>query len=172
MAKFLSDHTYAVRGRLVAVDASGFIGPFFTLRTPPNTADLNRPGSYVDFRLLDSGGKTTQKRINLLDELEVIIHAATANLAAGTRNEMTFELLPKSQAQRVSHARRIDEGVSPINGKVVDNDGHHMIVVDAGVPIVVALLNHKPSQTALVKINSWVTFWPTPPTHGIVLGKV
>ena len=56
-------------------------------------------------------------------------------------------------------------------GKVIENDEHHMIVVDAGLPIVVSLLEHKPTQTREVKLNSWVTFWPVPPTHGIILGR-
>ena len=78
---------------------------------------------------------------------------------------------PRSKCPRISHASRLFEGTSPINGNVVANDEHHMIVVDAGCPVSVSLLEHKPSQTRLVKINSWVTFWPTPPTHGIILGK-
>jgi len=44
--------------------------------------------------------------------------------------------------------------------------------VDAGSPIVVSLLEHKPSQTKQIKVNAWVTFWPAPPTHGIILGKI
>jgi len=172
MAKLLSDPTYAVRGRLVAVDNSGLLGPFFVLRVPPSTFDLQRPASYIDFRLLDTARKTMQKRITVEDELEVIIHAATPAVSSGTRNELTFHLAPKAQSQRVSHAVRRFESLTPVNGKVIDNDGHHAIVIDAGVPVVVSLLEHKPSQTKQIKLNSWLTFWPTPPTHGIVLGKV
>lgn len=172
MAKLLSDPKYAVRGRLVAIDNSGMIGPFFVLRVPPTTFDLQRPGTYIDFRLLDTARKTLQKRIGVDDELKVIVHAATAHLESGTRNELTFLTVPKSKSQRVSHARRRFESLTPINGKVVENDGHHTVVVDAGVPVVLSLLEHKPSQTRKVKINSWVTFWPAPPTHGIILGKV
>ena len=172
MAKLLSDKKYAIRGRLVAIDDSGMIGPFFILRHPPTTFDLQRPGTYIDFVLLDTARKTLQKRISCTDELNVIIHAATAHLDTGTRNEQTFYTVPKSKGQRISHAQRRFESLTPINGKVIDNDGHHMIVVDAGVPVAVSLLEHKPSQTKKVKINSWVTFWPTPPTHGIILGKL
>lgn len=172
MAKLLNDNTHAVRGRLVAVDHSGLIGPMFRLRIPPATADLQRPGSYMDFLLLDTHRKCLQKRIHVEDELEVIIHAATAKVDAGTRNEQTFVVHPRSKCPRISHASRLFDGASPINGKVLANDEHHMIVVDAGCPVAVSLLEHKPSQTRLVKINSWVTFWPTPPTHGIILGKV
>jgi len=172
MAKLLSDPNYAVRGRLVAVDNSGLLGPFFVLRVPPHTFDLQRPGSYMDFRLLDTGRKTLQKRIHLDDELDVIIHAATAALEAGTRNEATFLVVPKSRSQRITHAQRRFESLTPINGKVIDNDEHHVIVVDAGVPVVVSLLEHKPSQTKKVRAGAWVTFWPVPPTHGIILGKV
>ncbi len=172
MAKLLSDSKYAIRGRLVAIDNSGMIGPFFTLRYPPTTFDLQRPGTYIDFRLLDTARKTLQKRIGLHDELDVIMHAATAKLDSGTRNEQTFYTVPKSKGQRISHTQRRFDSLTPINGKVIDNDGHHVIVVDAGVPVVVSLLEHKPSQTQKVKINSWVTFWPTPPTHGIILGKL
>ncbi len=172
MAKLLNDSKYAVRGRLMAIDNSGMIGPFFMLRYPPTTFDLQRPGTYIDFHLLDTARKTLQKRISLDDELHVVIHVATANLDSGTRNEQTFHTVPKSKAQRISHARRTFESLTPINGKVIDNDAHHMIVVDAGVPVVVSLLEHKPSQTKKIKINSWVTFWPTPPTHGIILGKL
>jgi len=171
MAKLLSDETHAVRGRLVAVDNSGLVGPLFTLRLPPNTFDVQRPGSYIDFLLLDTHRKTLQKRIHLDDELLVIIHAATAAVEEGTRDEMTFHLTPRGKCQRISHCRRAFEGVSPINGKVAENDGHHTLVVDAGAPVVVSLLEHKPSQTRRVKLNAWVTFWPVPPTHGIVLGK-
>jgi len=172
MAKLLSDETYAVRGRLVAIDNSGLVGPMFTLRLPPSTFDVQRPGSYIDFVLLDTHRKTLQKRIHVDDELQVIIHAATAAVEKGTRNELTFHTSPRNQCQRISHTRRAFEGLAPINGKVVENDGHHTIVVDAGAPIAVTLLEHKPSQTKQVKINAWVTFWPVPPTHGIILGKM
>ena len=65
MPKLLNNPEYGVRGRLVAIDNSGLMGPFFTLRIPPNTFDLQRPGSYIDIHLLDSAGKTTQKRIHI-----------------------------------------------------------------------------------------------------------
>ena len=172
MAKLLTDEKYAVRARLVAVDNSGLVGPLITVRVPPNTADVQRPGSYMDFILLDTNRKTLQKRIHLDDELDIIIHAATASLASGTRNELTFETRLRGKCQRISHCRRLFESVSPVNGKVVDNDGKRVIVVDAGLPIVVSLLDHKPAQTKAVRLNSWVTFWPAPPTHGIILGKV
>jgi hypothetical protein len=172
MAKLLSDSTFAVRGRLVAVDNSGLVGPLFTLRLPPNTADLNRPGSYMDLTLLDVGRKTLQKRIGLDDELEVIIVAATSKIDAGTRNEQTFKITPRSQCQRISHAKRSFEGFTPINGKVIANDERNTIIVDAGCPVGVTLLDHKPTQTRLIKINSWVAFWPVPPTHGVILGKI
>jgi len=172
VAKLLSDPANAVRGRLMAIDNCGLIGPYFVLRVPPNTFDLQRPASYIDFRLLDTHRKTLQKRISVDDELQVIIHAATAAVQAGTRNELTFQVAPKSKSQRISHTLRQFESLTPVNGKVTDNDGHHVIVVHAGVPAVVSLLEHKPSQTKKVKINSWVTFWPTPPTHGIILGRV
>ena len=172
MAKLLSDAKNGVRGRLVAIDNSGMIGPFFVLRVPPTTYDLQRPGTYIDFRLLDTARRTLQKRISVDDELKVIIHAATVKLDSGTRNELTFQTTPKGKSQRISHARRRFESLTPINGKVTDNDGHHVIVIDAGVPVVVSLLDHKPSQTNKIKVNSWVTFWPTPPTHGIILGKL
>ncbi len=172
MSKLLSDDTFAVRGRLVAIDNSGMVGPLFTLRLPPTTFDIQRPGSYIDFLLLDTSRKTLQKRINIDDELQVILHAATAAVSSGVKNELTFQTFPRNQCQRISHCRREFEVICPINGKVVENDEHHMIVVDAGVPIVVALMDHKPTQTREVKLNSWVTFWPTPPTHGIIMGKV
>lgn len=172
MAKLLSNPEYAVRGRLVAVDNSGLLGPFFTLRIPPNTFDVQRPGSYIDLHLLDTARKTLQKRIHVDDELTVIVHSATAAVDRGTRNELTFQINPRSRSQRISHARRCFESLSPINGKVMDNDGHHVIAINAGVPVVVSLLQHKPSQTRQIKLNSWITFWPTPPTHGIILGKV
>ena len=172
MAKILSDSTYAVRGRLVAVDNSGMVGPMFTLRLPPTTSDLKRPGSYIDLTLLDVGRKTLQKRIGVDDELEVVIRAATSKVESGTRNEQTFRIFPRSQCQRISHTYRSFTGFTPINGKVTANDERNTIIVDAGCPVGVTLLDHKPSQTKLVKINSWVTFWPVPPTHGIILGKV
>ncbi len=172
MAKFLSDDQYAVRGRLMAIDNSEFIGPYFILRTPPNTFDMQRPGSYIDFRLLDTNRKTLQKRIHLDDELKILIHAATPSLDSGTQNEPTFAIAPRSRCQRISHCHRTFAGVSPINGQVVANDEHHMIVIDAGVPIVVSLLGHKPTQTKKIELESWATFWPTPPTHGIILGKI
>ncbi len=172
MARLLNNPEYGVRGRMVAIDNSGLLGPFFTLRIPPNTFDLQRPGSYIDLRLLDSARKTMQKRIHIDDELNVIIHTATAAVEKGTRGELTFQIVPKSKSQRISHTTRRFESLMPVNGKVIDNDGHHVIVVDAGVPVVVSLLEHKPSQTKKVKINSWITFWPVPPTHGIILGKI
>jgi len=171
MAKFLTNAQYAIRGRLVAIDNSGLVGPLFTLRVPPATADLQKPGSYMDFLLLDTNRKTLQKRIHVEDELEVIIHAATATVERGTRDELTFQTKPVSRSQRIAHCRRVFQAMSPINGKVIDNDEHHMIVVDAGVPVAATLLEHKPSQTRTVKLNSWVTFWPAPPTHGVILGK-
>ncbi|MBS3733690.1 MAG: hypothetical protein KGY99_02060 [Phycisphaerae bacterium] len=171
MAKLLTDPEYAVRGRLVAVDNSGAVGPLFTLRIPPNTADVQRPASYLDFRLLDTNRKTLQKRIALDDELDVVIHAAAATVDAGTQREPTFRLRPVSRSQQIPYCRRIFESLSPINGKVVANDEHHTIVVDAGVPVVVTLLGHTPTRTRQVKVNAWVTFWPCPPTHGVVLGK-
>jgi len=172
MARLLNDETYAVRGRLVGVDNSQLVGPFFTLRFPPSSCDVQRPGSYIDFLLLDTHRKTLQKRIHVDDELQVIIHAATAAVDKGTRSELTFAVFPRGKCQRISHCNRLFAGVSPINGKVVDNDGRHAIAVDAGAPIIVSLLEHKPAQTRQVKINAWVTFWPVPPTHGIILGKV
>ena len=171
MAKLLSDERYAVLGRLVAVDNSGLVSPLFTLRLPPNTFDVQSPGSYIDFLLLDTHRKTLQKRIHMDDELQVIIHVATAATEMGSPDDMTFHISPPARCQRISHCRRVFEGISPVNGKVIDNDGRHTIVVDAGVPVVVSLLQHKPSQTKQVKLDAWVTFWPTPPTHGIILGK-
>ena len=172
MAKLLSDDTYAVRGKLVGIDDSRMVGPLFTLRVPPTTCDVQRPGSYIDFLLLDTHRKTLQKRIHVEDELQVIIHAATAAVEKGTRNEMTFQIVPRGRCQRISHCTRVFSGLRPINGKVIDNDGRHCLAVDAGVPIVVSLLQHKPSQTKQVKVNAWITFWPVPPTHGLILGKV
>ncbi len=171
MAKLLTDETYAVLGRLVAVDNSGLVGPMFTLRLPPTTFDVQRPGSYIDFPLLDVKRKTLQKRIGVGDELQVILHAAAASIANGTRNEMTFDIAPRGKSPRISHCRRIFDSCSPINGKVVENDGHHTIVVNAGFPIVVSLPQHKPTQTRQIKINAWMTLWCCPPTHGIILGK-
>ncbi len=172
MAKLLNNPDYAVRGRLVAIDNSQLLGPFFTLRIPPNTYDVQRPGSYIDLHLLDTSRKTLQKRIHIDDELDVIIHCATPAVDRGTRNELTFQILPKSRSPRISHARRRFDSLSPINGKVIDNDGRHVIAVDAGAPVIVSLLQHKPSQTKDIRVNSWIMFWPAPPTHGIILGKV
>lgn len=172
MAKFLSDEKYAVRGRLVGIDNTGLVGPMFTLRIPPTSCDPQRPGSYIDFVLLDTNRKTLQKRIGMDDELSVILHAATATLEKGTRNEATFQVLPRNQCQRISHCTRTFNSMGPFNGKVIENDEHHSIVVDAGVPVVVSLLEHKPSQMKELKVNSWVMFWPAPPTHGIILGTV
>jgi hypothetical protein len=142
------------------------------LRVPPNTADVERPASYIDFLLLDTNRKTLQKRIHIDDELDVIIHAATPAVDAGTQDELTFEVRPHGKSQRVTHCRRTFAAISPINGKVVDNDAHHTIAVNAGVPVVVSLLEHKPTQTRKIKVGSWVIFWPAPPTHGVILGKV
>lgn len=171
MAKLLTNETYAVLGRLVAVDNSGLVGPMFTLRLPPTTCDVQRPGSYIDFSLLDVKRITLQKRISLDDELRVILHAAAASISKGTRNELTFDLTPRTKCRRIPHCRRIFDWCSPINGKVIENDARHTIVIDAGLPIVVSLPQHKPTQTREIKINSWVTLWPSPPTHGIILGK-
>ena len=170
MAKMLSDKRYAVTGKLVAIDATGLVGPFFTIRVPAKGYDLHRPGSYIDLKLLDPGQvlfKKTKIRIN--DELRAIVNPSTAYLEKGTRNEMTFEVFPRSKAQRISHAIRRDDATAPINGKVIDNDERRHIVIDAGLPLVVGMLDAKPSQVKLVKVNSWVTFWPAPPTHGIIL---
>jgi hypothetical protein len=172
MAKLLTDDKYAVRGRLVAVDNSGIVGPLFTLRVPPATADLHRPASYIDFVLLDTHRKTLQRRIHVDDELSVIIHAATAVLTPGTRNEQTFRIQPRGKCQPISHCHRVFAAMSPINGNVIDCDEHHAVVIDAGVPLVVSLLEHTPTQMRQVRLNSWVMFWPSPPTHGIILGKV
>lgn len=172
MAKLLSDSQYAIRGRLVAVDNSGLVGPMFALRVPPATADVQKPGSYMDFVLLDTHRKTLQKRFHLDDELDVIIHVATAAVESGTRDQLTFETSPASRCRRISHCQRTFQAASPINGKVIENDRHHTIAVNAGVPMVVSLLSHKPTQTRAIRLNSWVTFWPSPPTHGIILGKV
>ncbi len=171
MGKLLTDEKFAVLGRLVAMDNSGLLGPMFTLRLPPTTCDVRRPASYVDFVLLDVKRKTLLKRISVDDELQVILHVATADLSNGTRNELTFQIEPRNKCKRISHTRRIFDGCSPINGKVIENDAHHVIVVDTGVPIVVSLLGYKPTKSRQIKINSWVTFWPSPPTHGIILGK-
>ena len=172
MAKLLSESKYAIHTRLVAIDNSGMIGPFCTLRYPPTTFDLQRPGTYIDFRLLDTARKTLQKRISLHDELNVIIHVATPNPEPGTRNQMTFLTYPVGKCQRITHCRRTFDSINPINGKVIENDAHHTIALDAGVPIVVTLLGSKPTDTRKIKLNSWLTFWPAPPTHGIILGKV
>jgi len=172
MAKFLSDQAYAVRGRLVAIDNAGLVGPFIVLRVPPTTFDVQRPASYMDFRLLDPSRKTLQKRINVDDELEVILHAFTASAGKGTRNELTFQVEPKGRCQRISHTVRCFDSLTPVNGKVVDSDGRNMIVVDAGFPVVVSLLEQKRAAAKEIKVNSWITFWPSPPTHGVVLGKV
>lgn len=172
MVKLLGDDQYAIRGRLVAVDNSQLVGPWFKLRLPPATADVQRPGSYIDFQLLDTNRRTLQKRINIEDELKVIVHAATANIETGTRNEQTFATSPRNRCQRISHCRRVFEGLTPVNGQVVANDEHHTLVIDAGVPVVVSLLEHKPKKTREIELDSWVTFWPSPPTHGIVLGKI
>ncbi len=171
MAKLLSDEKYAVKGRLVAVDNGGMIGPMFTLRVPPNSFDVQRPGSYIDFVLLDTHRKTLKKRFHIEDELQVIIHASAAGLEKGTQDQKTFFLRPPSRTQRISHCRREYSGAAPVNGKVIDNDGRNTIVVDAGVSMALTLLDYKPAETKKVKINSWVMFWPTPPTHGIILGK-
>ena len=172
MGTLLEDERFAVRGRLVAIDNSGLVGPMFVLRVPPTTFDLHRPGSYIDLHLLDARRKTLQKRIHLDDELDVIVHAATAGLDAGTRNELTFDIAPRSQCQRVSHCARLFTGARPINGKVAANDGRKLVAVDAGLPVVVLLLGHTPTKTKSIEVGSWVMFWPAPPTHGIILGKV
>jgi len=169
MAKMLLDKRYAVAGKLVGIDASGLVGPFFTLRVPAKGYDLHRPATYIDLRLLDPGQVVFKNKIHINDELKVILNPATAHIEPGTRNELTFEILPRSQSQRVSHAVRRDEASSPINGKVIDNDERRHIVVDAGLPLVVGMLDATPAQVKLVKINSWVSFWPAPPTHGIIL---
>ncbi len=171
MGKFLSDDANALIGRLVAIDNSELVGPMFILRIPPATADIQKPASYMDLNLLDTSRKILQKRISVGDELKVIIHVATAAVEGGTRNEMTFQIQPRNKCQKISHCRRLFNGMMPINGKVTDNDGRKHLVVDAGIPIVVSLLEHKAAQTSTIKINSWVTLWPTPPTHGIILGK-
>ncbi len=172
MAKLLSDEKYAVRGRLVAVDNRQLVGPLFTLRIPPSSSDIQRPGSYIDLVLLDTHRKTLQKRIHVDDELKVIIHAATAKLDKGTDREVTFNIALRSKCQRISHCRREFAGITPINGKILENDGRNTIAIDAGVPIVVSLLEHKAAQVKQLRINSWVTFWPSPPTHGLILGKI
>ncbi len=169
MAKMLTDKQYAVTGQLVAIDATGLIGPFFTVRVPSKGYDLHRPATYLDLRLLDPGQSVFKRKIRLNDEIRVIINPSTAVLEKGTRNELTFQVLPKSKAQRISHTVRRDDATSPINGKVIDNDERKHIVVDAGLPLVVGMLDTKPSQVKLIKVNSWVTFWPAPPTHGIIL---
>ncbi len=169
MAKMLSDKRYAVTGKLVGIDATGLVGPFFTIRVPAKGYDLSRPGTYIDLSLLDPGQVVFKKKIHINDELKVVINPSTAVLEQGTRNEMTFQVVPRSKAQRISHAIRRDDATAPINGKVIDNDERRHIVIDAGLPLVVGMLDTKPSQVKLVKVNSWVTFWPAPPTHGIIL---
>ncbi len=171
MAKYLQDKKLAVTGKLVGIDATGLIGPFFTLRVPARGFDLHRPASYIDIRLLDPGQIVHRSKIHIDDELKVIIHPVTRHLEKGTRNELTFEIVKKSAAQRISHAVRYDDATHPINGKVVDNDGRHFIVVDAGLPLVVGMMDFKPSDVKLINAGSWVTFWPSPPTHGMILGR-
>ena len=92
MAKLLSDPKFAVRGRLVAVDNSDLIGPMFTLRIPPKTSDIQRPGSYIDFLLLDTHRKTLQKRIHVDDELEVIGVVLEVEVRPGIRDRVGFDL--------------------------------------------------------------------------------
>ncbi len=169
MSKMLQDKRYAVTGKLVAIDAAGLIGPFFTIRVPPVSYDLHRPASYMDIRLLDPGQVVFKSKIHINDELRVIINPATTRLESGTRNELTFEITPRTRCQRVSHAIRCHDATAPINGRVIDTDERRHIVVDAGLPLVVALLDTTPSQIKLIKINSWVSFWPAPPSHGIIL---
>ncbi len=169
MAKFLTDKTYAVQGKLVAIDATGMIGPFFTLRVPAKGYDLRRPASYLDLTLLDPTERVYKNKIHINDELTVIVHPATAHLESGTADELTFQIHKRQEAQFVSHAVRRDTGQAPINGKIIDNDEYHMVVVDAGLPMVVNLLDHKPSQTREIGIGKWVTFWPVPPTQGLIL---
>ncbi|MBN1344562.1 MAG: hypothetical protein JXQ73_17865 [Phycisphaerae bacterium] len=169
MAKLLTDKRYAVTGKLVAIDATGLVGPFFTIRVPAKGYDLHRPATYIDLKLLDPGQVVFKSKIHINDDLRVIINPSAAVLEKGTRNQLTYEVLPRSNSQRISHAVRKDDATAPINGKVIDNDERKHIVIDAGLPLVVGLLDAKPSQVKLVKINSWVTFWPAPPTHGIIL---
>jgi hypothetical protein len=169
MSKMLQDKRYSVAGKLVAIDATGLIGPFFTIRMPPKTYDLNRPASYIDIRLLDPGQVVFKNKIHINDELRVIIHPATAHLEPGTRNELTFEVTPRGKCQRITHAVRRDDATAPINGKVIDTDERRHVVIDAGLPLVVAMLDTAPSQMKLLRINAWVSFWPAPPTHGIIL---
>lgn len=169
MAKMLTDKQYAVQGKLVGIDATGLIGPFFTIRVPGKGYDLHRPASYIDIQLFDPTQAVYKRKIHINDEVNVIINPSASVLEKGTRNELTFSIVPKTKCQRISHAVRRDTATSPINGKVIDNDERKHIVVDAGLPLVVGLLDTKPSQVKLVKVNSWVTFWPAPPTHGIIL---
>jgi hypothetical protein len=171
MAKLLSDSRYAVTGQLVSIDATGLVGPFFTIRVPAKGYDLHRPATYIDLTMLDPGQVVFKKKVHINDEIKVIINPSTALLEGGTRNELTFEIMPRTKAQRVSHAIRRDNASAPINGKVIDTDERRHVVVDAGLPLVVGLLDAKPAQVKLVKINSWVTFWPAPPTHGIILAS-
>ncbi len=60
MVKLLNDDQYAIHGRLVAIDNSQLVGPWIKLRVPPATADVQRPGSYIDFQLLDTNRRTLQ----------------------------------------------------------------------------------------------------------------
>lgn len=71
-------------------------------------------------------------------------------------------------------AKLLSDSKYAVKGRLVavDNAGRHPIVIDAGIPLIVKLLQHKPIQTREIKLNSWVTLWPVPPTHGIILGKV
>jgi len=170
VAKYLQDKRFAVTGKLVGIDARGLIGPFFTLRVPARGYDLHRPATYIDLRLLDPGQIVYRSKIHINDILRVILNPATRHLEKGTRGELTFEIIKKSSAQRISHAVRYDDATCPINGKVVDSDGRHFIVVDAGLPLVVGLMEFKPSEVKLIKLGAWVTFWPSPPTHGVILG--
>ena len=170
-ARLLSEKTYAVTGKLVAIDATGLVGPFFTVRMPAKGFDLHRPGTYIDLTLLDPGQVVFKKKIHINDELRVIINPSTAFLERGTRNEMTFQIDPRGKCRRISHCRRVFETHDPVNGKVTESDGKHVIAMDVGLPVVVSLLQHTPSQTKQIKLNSWLTFWPAPPVHGLILGK-
>jgi len=171
VARLLSDRKFAVTGRLLGVDNTGLVGPMFTLRIPATSCDIRRPGSYLDFVLLDANRKTLTRQISIDDKLVVVLHFATANISKGTRNEMAFHIEPRNKCRRISYCKRVFEAYDPVNGKVIENDGNHIIAVDAGVPVVVSLLQHKPAQTKQIKLNSWVTFWPAPPVHGLILGK-
>jgi len=167
----LSNRKLAVKGKLVAVDNASLVGPMFTLRIPASSCDIRKPASYLDLVLLDANRKTLTRQISIDDKLLVVLHFATSNISKGTRNEMTFHIDPPSKCRRISYCRRVFEAFDPVNGKVIDNDGKHIIAVDAGVPVVVSLLNHTPAQTKQIKLNSWVTFWPAPPIHGLILAK-